>query len=79
MLTQDVRWKRSRGRGDKFGKSLWGQVTEGLKGQTDDWDFVHEAIFKQKKDQHCVQAVVGLGGCKEGGIRDRVKTNKDQS
>lgn len=43
--------------GDKSGKSCWDQVTEGLKGQTNDLAFIPKAIFKQKKDQHCVLAV----------------------
>lgn len=59
---------RSGGRGDKFGKSFWGQVTEGLKSQTDDLDFVHEAIFKQKKGQHCVLAVVGWVDVSSSGL-----------
>lgn len=58
MLTQDVRWKRSRGKGDKFDKSCWGQFTDGLKGQTNYLDFIHKAIFRQKNGQHCVPAVV---------------------
>lgn len=57
MLTQDARWKTSGGRGDKFGKSCWGQVTEGSKGQTNYLDFVHEAILKQKKDLAVVEWV----------------------
>lgn len=57
MLIQDVRWKRSRGRGDKFGKPCWGHVTEGLKSQTNDWGFIHKAIFQHKKGQYCVLAV----------------------